>query len=187
MDVRKALSIENLDFGKGVELISKWHEGKKLEQIAVSLGYSVSKAGELLYCGVVVEKISFSSKGYRIFGINKKENRSSNVFVHRLQAYLKYGLSLYKKGILVRHLNDVKTDNSYFNIAIGTHIDNFNDMSDKAWSEKYRKASVTNSRYNEKERQQVRDLFDAGYTYRELANRFNYSLSTIRRINVLER
>lgn len=181
------ISINNLDFGKGSELITPWHSGKCLEQVAVSLGYSVSKSGNLLYCGFEVSKKSFSGSNYQMFGINIRTGRSRNVFVHRLQAYLKYGAALYNEGMLVRHLNDVKSDNSYDNIAIGSHLDNFNDMSSLAWNSKYEKARDTHSRYSLEDRQKVRDLFDTGWTYKQLANKFNYSLSTIRRINVLER
>ncbi|MCM3130078.1 HNH endonuclease [Paenibacillus provencensis] len=52
----------------------------------------------------------------------------SQVFVHRLVAYLKFGRKeLFKDGIVVRHLDDIKHNNSWINIDIGTHEDNRRD------------------------------------------------------------
>lgn len=48
--------------------------------------------------------------------------------IHRLQAYQKFGDKIYEKGIVVRHLNGDRYDNSYDNIGIGTIIDNKNDI-----------------------------------------------------------
>ncbi len=50
---------------------------------------------------------------------------------HRIQAYLKFGNKLFEKGIVVRHLNNDKLDNSYSNISIGTNLDNYHDKPDE--------------------------------------------------------
>ena len=49
------------------------------------------------------------------------------LFVHRIQAYEKYRDKLYITGYLVRHKDDDKLNNSYFNILIGTRADNWAD------------------------------------------------------------
>lgn len=59
------------------------------------------------------------------FGVN---NRNGSVLVHRIQALQKFGDKIFKDGIVVRHLNGEKTDNSWDNIAIGTHKDNAMDI-----------------------------------------------------------
>ncbi|MNC10144.1 hypothetical protein D3C75_577810 [compost metagenome] len=46
---------------------------------------------------------------------------------HRLAAYQKSQDKMFKKGMLVRHLNDDKNDFRLENIEIGTHADNIND------------------------------------------------------------
>ena len=53
------------------------------------------------------------------------------LFTHRLQAFQKFGLKLYEKGCLVRHLNGNSLDNSFDNIAIGTNVDNALDIPQK--------------------------------------------------------
>lgn len=50
------------------------------------------------------------------------------VHLHKLIAYQKYGDSMFESGINVRHLNGDKLDNTWENIAIGTHQDNMLDI-----------------------------------------------------------
>lgn len=180
------ICIENLDFGRGSELITSWHNGLKSEQIAVSFGYHVDNTGVLYYLNQIVKPIKLPS-GYYSFSINVANKKPVIVFTHRLQAYQKYGLELYNEGMLVRHLNDVKTDNRFENIQIGTHTDNFNDMSTASWNLKYEKAKNTRSRYSLEDRVELRKLFDQGWTYNRLMKKFGYSKSTVYKINVLER
>jgi hypothetical protein len=58
----------------------------------------------------------------------RNENKKIHCMIHRLQAYQKFGDKIYEKGIVVRHLNGDRYDNSYDNIGIGTIIDNKNDI-----------------------------------------------------------
>lgn len=51
-----------------------------------------------------------------------------HVHIHRIQAFQKYGKSIFDKGIVVRHLNGNKMDTSLGNISIGTQRDNIMDM-----------------------------------------------------------
>ena len=99
-------------------------------EILLSRGYTMDKHGNL-----------FNPKGVEIKGyINTKNNYSTKVTsarvdgkgvkipFHRLQAYLKFGNEMFKDGIEVRHLNGDSLDNSFENIAIGTHSDNMQDI-----------------------------------------------------------
>lgn len=70
---------------------------------------------------------SVSDKGYMRFGL-RHEGKRLSVFIHRLQAYQKYGESVFTSGIVVRHLNGNSLDNSWDNIAIGTHKQNAEDI-----------------------------------------------------------
>jgi hypothetical protein len=83
--------------------------------------------------GVLLSKKGKSVKGY----LNDKgykngsfrvKGRSKHFSFHRLQAYQKFGDLLYKDGIVVRHLDGNKLNNSWSNIDIGTHSDNHMDI-----------------------------------------------------------
>lgn len=95
-------------------------------KIAYEKGYRVDKEGNpsssfgpLKYC--------LNKKGYKIIGV-KIEGLAKNVFVHRLQAFQKYGDDMFEKGIQVRHKNGISTDNSWDNILIGTASENRMDI-----------------------------------------------------------
>ena len=104
----------------------------KQEQVtrcSTERGYYVDKKGDVYNSKCVKLSLSKSDKGYRSFNLrlNPSEN-STRSFVHRLQAFQKFGEEIFKEGIVVRHLNGDSTDNSYDNIAIGTQSDNVLDV-----------------------------------------------------------
>lgn len=94
----------------------------KLE-IALKKGYRVSKGGELINPNGVIISGSLSSNGYLKFKFSYNGIKQE-MPVHRLQAFQKFGAELFNQGVVVRHLNSNKTDNSEDNIAIGSYSDN---------------------------------------------------------------
>lgn len=96
------------------------------EVIAYKKGFRVTVKGDLI--GLNGNKRSlYNNKGYYCFTL-RFEGVSINIRVHRLQAFQKYGMSLYDEGIITRHKNSISTDNSYDNILIGTASDNMMDV-----------------------------------------------------------
>lgn len=96
------------------------------EQIAYEKGYRVTKDGQLL--NIKGRKIGIiNSQGYEstMIRINGKK---VTIKTHRLQAYQKYSNELYEDGIVVRHLNGNRLDNSFSNISTGTQADNLKDI-----------------------------------------------------------
>lgn len=105
----------------------------KPEELALIKGYTVTKEGILLNRnGMQVKgRIKDRKRDYYNFDIRigpRKENKKVHCMIHRLQAYQKFGDKIYEKGIVVRHLNGDRYDNSYDNIDIGTNKDNKNDI-----------------------------------------------------------
>ncbi len=49
------------------------------------------------------------------------------LFIHRIQAFEKYRDKLYITGYVVRHKDDDKLNNSFYNVLIGTRADNWSD------------------------------------------------------------
>jgi hypothetical protein len=96
------------------------HKDKSLykEQIARDKGYFISKDGVLFHNDKRINP-HIRKTGYLWFHI-RVESHLIEIPYHRLQAYQKYGDRIYKKGIVVRHLDNNKQNNSRNNIAIGT-------------------------------------------------------------------
>lgn len=147
----------------------------KPEELALIKGYTVTKEGVLLNRnGVIVKgRKKDHKRDYYVFDIRigpRKENKKVHCMIHRLQAYQKFGSKLYEEGIVVRHLNGYRHDNSYDNIAIGTIKDNKNDIPSELISihcgqirRKYPAAIVEN----------IREDRESGYTYTQLMSKYN--------------
>lgn len=82
---------------------------------------------------------SINNEGYHYFTI-RVMGKNRKVLSHRLQAYQKYGESLFDEGIEVRHVNSDRADFSWDNILIGTHSDNMMDQPEEVRKEKALKA-----------------------------------------------
>jgi len=97
--------------------------------MAYGEGYRVSDDGVLIDPNGGSCAVRFSSTRYPIKSIKlKKGNPGVSMYLHKLMAYQKYGEAMFESGIEVRHLNGIKTDNSYNNIAIGTRSQNQMDI-----------------------------------------------------------
>lgn len=129
---------------------------------AIEKGYYIDKDG-ILWRDCSPVRPRKPRNGYLTFTVAFKEGNKNVVGrcpLHKLQAFQKYGDKIFEKGIVCRHLNDVKLDNSYDNIAIGTHRDNFHDipaavrsariylMNKKANRSKYDHAQIIEDRAN---------------------------------------
>lgn len=149
----------------------------KPEELALIKGYIVTKEGILLNRnGVQVKgKIKDRKRDYYNFDIRigpRSENKKVHCMIHRLQAYQKFGDKIYEEGIVVRHLNGDRHDNSYNNIDIGTIKDNKNDIPRELISincgqirRKYSKEIVEN----------IREDYKNGLKYSDIMIKYNIS------------
>jgi hypothetical protein len=97
------------------------------EKIAFEKGYRIDRDGNII--GLKGHKLKLTiDGGYYKFSF-RYMGKNPNIKVHRFQAFMKYGEKIYESEIITRHLNDIKTDNSWDNILIGTHSDNMMDKS----------------------------------------------------------
>ena len=145
---------------------------------AFYLGYRVSKTGVLKQHGVDVTNKIFNNRfGYEMFCIPFKFKKSEFVFVHRLQAYQKYGDKFFEAEC-VRHLNGNCVDNSWGNIAIGSFVDNMADVSDEV----KKRANLKRCRYVKYPlafRKRLRKRYEAGETISDLARYFNMQYTVV--------
>lgn len=140
-------------------------------ELALLKGYSIDKNGILRnFKNEIVKGCIKKTKGYKlkITGIRYKGKRYNLTF-HRFQAYIKYGNDMFKSGIEVRHLNGDSLDNSYDNIAIGTHSQN---MMDIPIEERKRKASLGNLKHKHLD---IVNDHKNGMSYSKLMKKYNIS------------
>jgi len=73
-------------------------------------------------------KQRINSSGYLSFSVSTNlNNRMHTIPVHRLLAYQKYGKHYFSPGIVARHRNNNKINNSFRNVIIGTESENMMD------------------------------------------------------------
>ena len=89
---------------------------------AFNKGYTVDCLGNCFKNGIEV-KVMINKNGYKKFSI-RINKEVIPVFIHKMQAFKKFGEKAFELGICVRHLNGNSIDNSVENIAIGTQKQN---------------------------------------------------------------
>lgn len=109
-----------------------------ITELAAKKGYKVSQCGNFV-SGLKTAELRLSKQNrkgklYASFNISIG-GKSTRCYVHKLQAYQKFGEEMFEVGIVVRHMNDVSLDNSYGNIEIGTQLQNMMDKITNANSE----------------------------------------------------
>ena len=142
----------------------------EIERILSKRGYVVTEDGTLL--NPKGNKIgSKDNRGY-IGSEIKVEGKGIPFFAHRLQAFQKYSNLLYEKGIVTRHLNGNKEDNSWDNIAIGTHSDNMMDIPEQIRIKKAKYAASFIKKYDYEE---VINFYKSCKSYKKTMQEFNIS------------
>jgi len=143
-------------------------------KIAWLKGYRVKEDGRVFshYGNKMSARIG--PKGYRTFGV-KHEGRTLTITVARLQAYQKFGEALFEEGQEVRHRNGNSTDDSYENILIGTRHENIMDRTPESRKAHAKHASSRMRRFNDKEREEIREFHRKCKSYKKTMERFNIS------------
>lgn len=149
----------------------------KPEELALIKGYTVTKEGILLNRNgkQVKGKLKSKKQDYYVFDIRigpRNENKKVHCLIHRLQAYQKYGNELYKEGIVVRHLNGDRYDNSYDNIAIGTIQDNKDDIPKELVSIN---CGHIGRKYSKETIESIRNDYKQGLSYSDIMTKYNIS------------
>lgn len=140
------------------------------EKIAVERGYFVSEEG-----------FAYNKKGEKVghkhingylcirFRIDKI---CTSLFIHRLQAFQKYGDLLYQDGVEVRHLDGNRENNSHENIVIGTHQENIMDIPEQV---RIKKALHASSFLRKYDKEKVTEFFEECKSYKKTMEKFSIS------------
>lgn len=139
----------------------------KNEKIAIEKGYTITEEGDIVSPYGKIK--GCTCKGYKTFKIDTGGRKFINIRVHRLQAYQKYGEKIYEKGIEVRHLDNISTNNSWENIAIGTHSEN---MLDKPKEVRVKNAQKASLKYD---KIAIREFHQIDRSYKKTMEKFNIS------------
>lgn len=102
---------------------------------------------------------SLNRQGYEKIQITLG-GKCKDVFTHRIQAFKKFGRKMYEKEIQVRHLNDIKTDNSYQNIELGTAKDNYQDRGQEKIKQAQRLATEASKVYSDELVKEIKQYYE---------------------------
>lgn len=142
-------------------------KANKLTIVSSNKGYRVTKDGILLGLDGTPRSLNSDSKGYLNCTI-RFEGGCTRLYVHKLQAYQKYGYDLFKQGVVVRHKDGIPSNNTWDNILIGTQSDNMMDIP----KEQRILNAVTHRKYDHEAILKDRAL---GLNYEELMEKYNIS------------
>ena len=148
------------------------------ELVLTVLRYTIDKQGILRNPkGRVVG--STNRQGYKKIQVTIG-GKVREVFLHRLQAYNKYNSKLFEKGIQVRHLNDVKTDNTWENIALGTAKDNYKDRGQQSIKDAQKRATDASKKHSDEIISQAKEYIQLGYSLKDTSIKFNIPEGSLR-------
>ena len=142
---------------------SKWEIKAKRK------GYRVTKKGDLIGPNGLKLKCEKKNKGYKFFTM-KVDKVSKNVFVHRLQAYQKFGNLIYKNNMQVRHLDNKRDNNSIENISIGHNRTN---MLDRPKEDLLKSALHATSFTKKYDHEKIKAYHNETKSYRKTMDKFN--------------
>lgn len=129
-------------------------------------GCRVKASGEVIGVKGKPRKTRVNSRGYLTFNLKPPFTKDSfPINVHKLAAYQIYGIAAFEEGTQVRHLNNIKTDNSSSNIAIGSQLDNVSDLP-------YGVANIHSAKLMPAEVLEIREKVKNGATFQNILDEY---------------
>jgi len=140
---------------------------EEIIRLSKEKGYFVDKDGNVFNKDGKLISLSSTNKGtgYKSFNIRVNGSNPTRSFVHRLQAFQKFGDVIFKKDMVIRHLNGNSLDNSFENIGIGTLSDNMLDIP--------KEKRVLNASNPKHDHEKIIQDYKNGYTYKEIMEKYD--------------
>lgn len=149
-------------------------------KFAKDKGYKVLEDGTVISSqGKVLRLYCNKQYPYIYFGFRSLDGHTTKVYVHRLQAYQKFGDKLFEPGILVRHLNGNSFDNSFNNIDLGTASDNWLDIPEDKRREITEAAAQVSRKLTTAEVVALRQERQDGKSFSFLCKKYGLAKSTV--------
>lgn len=147
-------------------------------------GYTVTDGGAVISPALKVRKVRRHSKEspYLCFSLYFTDGKVHRVMVHRLQAFQKFGESIFDPALVVRHRNNQALDNSKENVILGTPTDNAQDIPYELRCRASRVAHAGRRQFPTYVIRYIWDAIRAGCLYTEIASVLGVAASTIRGI-----
>lgn len=98
----------------------------EIERLSYKRGYFVDNSGQMFTPNN--KPVNTKNRQGYVKCTVSVNGKNVNLTAHRLAAYQKYSDKLYEDGVLVRHLDGNKLNNTYENIALGSVRDNCMDV-----------------------------------------------------------
>lgn len=120
---------------------------------------------------------------YKVISLYFK-GRMTQVLVHRIIGYLKFGDKIFEKGKQIRHLDSNSLNNKWENILLGTQSENEMDkpLHVRINTSKAGLLSMGMKIYSDAEKLKMIELRKSGLSYRKIASQFKCSYSTAQRL-----
>lgn len=147
-------------------MLSKLNEAIAL---AYRQGYRVKKGKVISPFRKKNRALYLNTQGYLCFSTSF----SGRIPVHKLVAYEKYGNKLFDKGIEVRHLDGISTNNNSKNIGIGNHQDNMLDLPKEERVKYGVNASSHIRKFTSEEITNIRNYHKIEKSYKKTMEKFN--------------
>jgi len=169
------------DYKLNIKIDTTLSLSKQCVVIAYEMGYRI--IDNKLYKNEKFVSNGYNSKGYLKFAVfHPLLQKLKNVHFHRLLAYEKYGNTWLYSKLLIRHLNGISTDNSWDNIALGTHKDNYDDISIDKRKDIGHNISIANTKINSEEFSTIISMRNNNMSLKNIAEKYNVSITSIWRI-----
>lgn len=101
--------------------------------------------------------------GYIIFAIRDSRGKMTNIAVHRMVAYQKYGPIIFDSGMEVRHLDGNEKNNLPDNISYGTAVENAADKDPIVVRNAAISAATYARRFTDSEVEEIRQFHNGSY------------------------
>jgi hypothetical protein len=144
----------------------------KPEQVAFFKGYRIDTNGNILNKAGALCKPYKNKHGYFSLCVRMPNKKPKMFLLHRLQALQKYGVNMYKDGIVVRHKNNDKADNSWENILIGTYKQNSMDIPEQIRIKHAKHAASFLKKYDN---EAIKSFYCKTESYKKTMKEFNIS------------
>lgn len=139
---------------------------------AVEKGYTINNDGILFNPDGQIVNGQIDNNGYKKFSLRAPGLSNGEVAFHRLQAFQKYGNQIFEKGIVVRHFDSDKLNNSFSNILIGTHSENMMDIDPCI---RLKRASHASSFIRKYDKNEVKAFYQKHRSYSKTMSKFKIS------------
>jgi hypothetical protein len=151
---------------------------KEVLLYVISIGYRVDIQGNLYKNDRLSRSRKIRKTGYKIFQ-TKIDGKNIYAYIHRIQAYQKYGDKIFDPNLEVRHFDNNKLNNSHENIILGTHSENMFDVPIKIRMHTTRKGAAKKRRFSYEEAEEIRIEHSKGMSYKKLCAKYNVGKSVI--------